>query len=219
MKKLLVLIIAITSLTIISGCGNSSAANSSPEISHAVVDSANTNSVNTNNASPTDQRTNKQASVTPSDGAEYIGVDNAKSIALDHAGLNESEVIFITAELDFDDRKPVYDVEFYYENSEYDYEIDAVTCDIISYDHDIESYNVAQSGNESYITLDDAKAIALEKAALNDNEVTFTKAHLDYDDGRAVYDIKFISGVMEYEIEIDAVSGSITEYDADSKYD
>ncbi|MBR0092210.1 MAG: PepSY domain-containing protein, partial [Lachnospiraceae bacterium] len=48
---------------------------------------------------------------------------------------------------------------------------------------------------------------------------TFTKAHLDYDDGIAVYEIEFIAGTMEYDVEVDARTGAVREFDAESIYD
>ena len=65
------------------------------------------------------------------------------------------------------------------------------------------------------ITLEEAKKVALDDAKLTAADVTFTKAKLDYDDGRAVYDIEFYSGAKEYDYEIDAATGRILEKDID----
>ena len=40
-------------------------------------------------------------------------------------------------------------------------------------------------------------------------DAVFTKAKLDYDDNRDVYDIEFYSGTIEYEYEISVYGGSI----------
>lgn len=73
-------------------------------------------------------------------GAE-ISEEEAKSIALSHAGLTTEQVHFIKSSLDIDDGRRYYDVEFYTNNNqEYDYEIDPVTGDIIEYDYDVENY-------------------------------------------------------------------------------
>ena len=66
-----------------------------------------------------------------------------------------------------------------------------------------------------YISQDKAKSIALERAGLSDSSVTFYEVKLDYDDGRAVYELEFKSGSMEYEAEIDAVSGAILDWDSE----
>ena len=66
----------------------------------------------------------------------YIGVERAKQVAAEHAGLNISDVVFSKAELDVDYNISTYEIEFYYNYSEYDYEIDAVTGEILKYERD-----------------------------------------------------------------------------------
>jgi uncharacterized membrane protein YkoI len=156
-------------------------------------------------------------------GADYIGEDEAKSAALAHAGLSADSVTFIKAKLDHDDGRAVYDVEFYSGSAEYDYEIDAVSGSVIKWDQDAEGHHAAPQaaqggtagGGAGYIGEDGAKSAALAHAGLSADSVTFIKAGLDHDDGRAVYDVEFYSGGMEYNYEIDAVNGSIIEYDAE----
>ena len=67
----------------------------------------------------------------------------------------------------------------------------------------------------SYIGVDKAKSIALKHAGKSASSVSFTKAKLDKDDGKVVYEIEFRSGHTEYEYDIDAYSGKILEYDID----
>lgn len=66
----------------------------------------------------------------------YIGVKKAKEIALKDAGLTASKVEFIKAKLDKEDKKRVYEVEFYQGNTEYDYTIDAYTGKILEWEMD-----------------------------------------------------------------------------------
>lgn len=65
-----------------------------------------------------------------------ISLDEAKNIALTNAGLDINSVRFTREELDHDNHTLVYELEFFYNNIEYDYEINATTGDIISYDKD-----------------------------------------------------------------------------------
>ena len=60
--------------------------------------------------------------------------------------------------------------------------------------------------------------IALENAGLSADGVTFIRTHLDYDDGRAEYEVEFYQGNMEYDYDIDAVNGTILSYDHDAEY-
>lgn len=71
-----------------------------------------------------------------------ITEDNATTIALSHAGITSEEITFIQCELDSDDGKQYYNVEFYTKDQkDYDYEIDPYTGEIIEWDvepiHDI----------------------------------------------------------------------------------
>ena len=69
-----------------------------------------------------------------------ITLDEAKKIALNHANLTSKEVSFINAEADMDNGVEFYDIEFYNNNKEYDYEISAADGKIIEYDYDVEGY-------------------------------------------------------------------------------
>lgn len=66
--------------------------------------------------------------------SNYIGVDKAKSIALNHAGVKASAATFTKAKLDKDDGHYDYEIEFYAGGVEYEYEIDATTGKIRDYD-------------------------------------------------------------------------------------
>ena len=60
------------------------------------------------------------------------------------------------------------------------------------------------------ISADKAKKIALEDAKLAEKDVTFVKVELEFEDNRLVYDVEFYSGNVEYDYDIDAVSGAIS---------
>jgi len=57
--------------------------------------------------------------------------------------------------------------------------------------------------------------VAMSPAVVSASSVAFSKAKLDDDDGRGVYEIEFYVGNTEYDYEIDAHSGGIIEYDKD----
>ena len=65
-----------------------------------------------------------------------IGYAKAKSIALNHAGVSESKAYDMDVELDDEDGKLVYEIEFKSGNMEYDYEIDAASGTILK--HEVE---------------------------------------------------------------------------------
>ena len=65
------------------------------------------------------------------------------------------------------------------------------------------------------MTLDQAKQAALDRAGVKAEEVQFTKAYKDWDDGRTVYELEFWKGNTEYDMEVDAATGRVRDYDAD----
>ena len=81
-------------------------------------------------------KTNNTNNNSNSSSSNEITLDEAKKIALDDSKLNENDVTYTETKTDFDDGKKIYDIEFIYNNQEYNYEIDAITGEIISYDKD-----------------------------------------------------------------------------------
>ena len=156
-----------------------------------------------------------------------IGIEKANEIAISHAGLSSGSVSFVKAKIDTEDGVKVYDIEFYSGNVEYDYEINAATGAIVSFDQDIENYEIptqpqsaapTQSATQpqtaaptqaasSVISVDKAKQIALSHAGVSG--ASFKKVKLDTDDGVRVYEIEFKVGNVEYDYDIDASSGAI----------
>lgn len=67
----------------------------------------------------------------------YIGEDAAWAAALGHAGLKEAEVSKKKIKLDEDDGVMVYEVEFDKGRTEYDYEIHAVTGEVLQAETDM----------------------------------------------------------------------------------
>ena len=157
-----------------------------------------------------------QVSVAPaaSNGVQSVTADQAKQIALTNAGLSADQVSWIRCELEWDDGRQVYDVEFYCGSTEYDYEIDAATGEVLQFDYDAEhAVTPAASGTQS-VTADQAKEKALAQvpgATVND----IYEFETDYDDGRLQYEGKIIYDGMEYEFEIDGYSGSIREWESE----
>lgn len=150
-----------------------------------------------------------------------ISADKSKKIALGDAKLAEKDVTFVKVELELEDNRLVYDVEFYSGNVEYDYDIDAVSGAIVSADKDIENYVIpAQPSTEaptkaqaSEISVEKAKQIALSHAGVG--SARFTKAKIDYENGVKVYEIEFKVGNMEYEYDINVLNGAIVSSSAE----
>lgn len=65
---------------------------------------------------------------------ELISKERAEEIAINHAGLTSEQVSGLRSEYDFEDNVPMYDVEFYYGQTEYDYKINAENGEVVSFD-------------------------------------------------------------------------------------
>lgn len=144
----------------------------------------------------------------------YITEEAAKAAALDHAGLTEADLQSVWVKLDYEDGRAVYDVEFVQRTdnaaTEYDYEIDAQTGTVLTYDFDAENYAAATGGTP--VTADQAKQIALSHAGVAESDTRSMEMETDRDHGRTVYEFSWKVGWVEYEYDIDADTGAILSY-------
>lgn len=154
-----------------------------------------------------------------------IGSDAARAAALAHAGLSESQVSRMKVKQDWDDGRLEYEVEFFYNDTEYDYTIDGVTGEVRGYD--IETVKGSQSqepsgggstdnngtASGSDIGADAAKAAALTHAGFSESQVSHLKVKRDWDDGRLEYEVEFKCGGYEYEYTVNGANGAILEHE------
>ncbi|MBQ4128995.1 MAG: PepSY domain-containing protein [Ruminococcus sp.] len=136
MKKLLVLALVLVLTFTIAGCSTNAQSGANLDIADV------TETVTAIETQPPTQPKTEEVTTAPTQAQtqakkdENIGEKKAKSIALKHAGLKESEVSGLYVELDYDDGVLRYEVDFRQGQIEYDYDIDAKTGDILSYDKD-----------------------------------------------------------------------------------
>ena len=147
----------------------------------------------------------------------YIGVNRAMNIALKKVpGASNSHVKKIN--LDRENGRMVYEGEIYYNGQEYEFDIDAVTGDIVKWKVDEISNNSGyinnNVNNSQTITMEKAKSIALAQVP-GANQSHFGKIELDHDHGRAVYEIEIFYNNSKYEFDIDAVTGAIVKWKAE----
>ena len=146
----------------------------------------------------------------------YIGLEAAKQAALNHAGVSASQATFLEAEYDYDDGRMVYEVEFHVNGTEYEYEIDAQTGDVVKHKTEQNGTNTGSSGSSantsSYIGESAAKAAALKHAGVSESSTTYCNAWLEYDDGRPeCYEVEFMAGNTRYEYKIALTSATVLE--------
>ena len=168
----------------------------------------------------TDFDTNNSSQSAPTGG---VTLEQAKQTALQYAGKTASQVQIVKAQQDWEHGRQVYEIEFIVSSgtgyTEYDYEIDAATGKIVSYDYDAENYTPSQNTNTNVkISEATAKQTALSRVP-GATAANIYKFKLDFDDGRWEYEGKIIYGGMEYEFTINAATGAVTEWDVESVYD
>lgn len=64
-----------------------------------------------------------------------------------------------------------------------------------------------------------AKAIALERAGLTEDQVSFVKSEKDVERGTLVYEIEFYEGTTEYSCDVNAATGEIVKYKTEVDHD
>lgn len=167
--------------------------------------------------------------------SEVMTVEEAIQIAFDHAGVKAEDVHFDDKEFDIDDGVKLYELEFYANGYEYEYDIHAVTGEVLKFERDTDNDNKSarkeakatqtanqkapakkqESKKEEYISMDRAKQIAFEHAGVNGANARFDDQEFDMDDGVPSYELEFDVGNNEYEYDIHAVTGAILDFEHD----
>ena len=152
---------------------------------------------------------------TPNTNPTLISEQAAKDAAASDAGLSSSSVTFIQVQLEKDDGRWEYEIDFYANNTEYDYTIDASTGSILKRESEQKpSYTnggTAGGGASSTISIDQAKSLVQAKAP----NATLVEISYDYDDGIPTYEGEMREGSTEYEFEIDARNGNFLKWETD----
>ena len=137
--------------------------------------------------------------------------------------MKESDVTKLKIKLDTEDGVKEYEVEFFFGNMEYDYDINAISGEIMSFDNDVEddfdndmNENSNAADSSKVITEDEAKSIALKDAGIEEADAKSLRIKLDTDDGVKEYEVEFYTTEKEYEYEINANTGKILGKDVES---
>ena len=159
--------------------------------------------------------TTTPAQTTPSTNTSTGAVTEAKAqeIALAHAGVKAADATITKSKLDYDDGRQVYEIEWYAGGAKYDYEIAVATGEIVNSGY--EAKTVVGTGSSATVSEATAKQTALARVS-GATEKDIYEWKLDYDDGRPEYEGKIIYGGTEYEFTIDAASGNVTEWEAET---
>lgn len=155
----------------------------------------------------------------------FVKAENNPSISAGEAkkiALKQFEGEIVGFEYDRDDRTPHYEIDIVKDNEKIGVEVNAGTgkaavterenISTIKAENNVKTDNTGTDSakNSSVITEKQAIEIAQAKA-----EGTLTELELDEDDNRLIYEIEIRNGKMEYDFEIDAITGDIIKYEED----
>ncbi|MDY5509733.1 anti-sigma-I factor RsgI family protein [Dysosmobacter sp.] len=148
-----------------------------------------------------------------------IGKDAAAQAAIAYAGLTASAVSYYDMDPELDEYPAHYEVELYTNGSEFSYDVDAWTGEVLKGPANISSTS-APTTTSGGITADKAKSIALADAGVSESAALGLQVKQDWDDGVALYEVEFRSGGAEYEYDIRLSDGAIlkSERDEDNNY-
>lgn len=102
-------------------------------------------------------------------GGKDIGESKAKEIALENAGVTESDISRYQSSKDRDDGKTLYEIQFASGDTEYEYEINAENGDIISYGSESLNNGQTNTQNNTGTTTDNSATNSTDTSQSQDN--------------------------------------------------
>lgn len=164
----------------------------------------------------------------PTAAAAPLGQEQVQQIVLRHAGVLAEALQRWHTKTDRENGRMVYEVEFTAGDYEYDYEIDAITGEVLQSEWKkvqpavpvisqptqtpapvsaaVTDAPAASAGDTEQ---EKALAIALEQAGVRADQAQRVRVEKDRDDGRMVYEVDFVYNGIEYEYEVDVATGEI----------
>ena len=158
-----------------------------------------------------------------------ISIEQAKQLALNHSKVSKNMAKMTKIRLDKENRKFIYEIEFYTERKKYKYNIDANTGKVLSYSEkerssastvirdDGKIINTNGSDTEirktpKYIGMEKAKEIAVARIT-GAKKINVTNIQLDNEKGRMIYEGRMVYKNTEYKFDIDATTGEVIKWE------
>ena len=163
------------------------------------------------------------ANTAPADAGSMTEAE-AKAIALADAGVQESDAVFLKAKTDREHGIMVYEIDFYSNGMEYDYDIDISTGEIVGKSQEAEIIPAAlpqqaapaQSAAAPVDGEEAASQAALTHAGINRNETIGLRVKTDWEFSGKIYEVEFHVGRTEYNYDIDADTFEILSWEVDT---
>ena len=165
-----------------------------------------------------------------------IDETSARQFAYIDADVETENVISSSSRLVWKGTEYVYEVTFETRGASYEYAVRALDGAVLSRSAKIEenavpqeeektgpapsetpvptiklSENASKRSSGKYLTVDEAKQIALKEAGVPEQSAVFTETKLDEENRRDCYSIEFYAGDREYEYTVDALTGEVLE--------
>ena len=130
-------------------------------------------------------------------------------------------------DFDYEDGRMVYEMEFFANGVEYEYDVDASTGQILKMEKEGAEWSVPSGsqntggqgntggGTSGVIGRDAARDAALSTAGVTLSQAYELEVDDELDDDQPHYKVEFKSGGYEYEYEIDAFTGSVLKSERD----
>lgn len=136
MKKYIIMILAAVFIIVLTGCSSTTETTKTKpsQNQESVINDTPSTENNTPSEDSASESVKDSTSADPED--DYVSQEAVKSTVLDHANLKENNIELYNIHLDYDDdyKRYEYEVSFHADNYEYDYEVDALTGEIIDFD-------------------------------------------------------------------------------------
>ena len=136
-----------------------------------------------------------------------IGHMKALQLAYAEVDADENKVEDFSVELEQDDGQVYYEVDFEWDGSAYEYELDGVNGVVLAQKKEpLYRSNIEQQAKLSH---SEAAELALQQAKISKEQAELRETHLHEEDGAPVYDIVFAVDDQEYFYRIHAIDGSV----------
>lgn len=205
----------MTAAILMGGCGQNEGAKTQQESTGQVMEAK----------APKTQKENTEKNDVSKEenSASKLTEEEVKSIAFQDAGVEESQVTRIRVHQEYDDGRGKYEVDFYVDNREYDYDIDSNTGEIISKDSEIEDDFMNQDASGTQPTdgqvISKEKALEIVLARVEGAGEENVRMELEKEDKYWKYEGEILYNQREYEFELNGETGEILEWSEEGMND
>ncbi len=146
----------------------------------------------------------------------YIGEEQALANACLYVGLEISEVeLTEPVELEFENGRMVYDIEFRKDDVKYDFEVDAVSGEVVSFEEKQKSKGTVTEPQVTPVPAavdigqERALEIALAHANVPGSEAMVKEIKKKHENGVEYYEVEFFDDEYEYDYKVNSATGAI----------